>query len=44
MKTYEPPSVTVLGTLADLTRAAGGHNVLDADFNAGTHHDNLTFS
>lgn len=34
--TYEPPSVTELGTLADLTRAHTSKGLLDAPYPAGT--------
>jgi len=34
--TYEPPSVTELGTLADLTRAHKSSGVLDFSYPAGT--------
>ena len=44
MKQYEAPQVTVIGTVAELTQATGSSNHLDADFPAGTHVEDLTFS
>jgi hypothetical protein len=41
---YEAPSITELGTVADLTAANGLQNHIDADFPEGTPFGDLTFS
>jgi hypothetical protein len=41
---YEPPAITELGTIVEMTRANATGSKLDADFSAGTPVGNLTFS
>ncbi|RUU06928.1 lasso RiPP family leader peptide-containing protein [Mesorhizobium sp. USDA-HM6] len=41
---YEPPSLTVHGSIETITQGGGGTTSLDASFPAGTPFDQLTFS
>jgi hypothetical protein len=41
---YEPPSITELGTLVEMTRAQGPGDRTDAAFPVGTPRGDLTFS
>lgn len=42
--TYEAPTLTVVGTIAEVTQGNSTGNALDANFPAGTTFANLTFS
>jgi hypothetical protein len=43
-KSYESPTLTVLGSVASLTQASGGSSVTDAAFPANTPSTSFTFS